>query len=351
MARPDAAHVWTDKELAKLERRIAGVYRTARDDLQQTVTDYFEQFRKRDEQMKAEIGKVHNGKTWTEKDYRQWRMNQIARGKRYEALRDRMAERYTKANEVATAYVNDATPGIYSLNRNFSAYTIDKYTGGKLSIGPDGETLNADFILFDEQTVRRLIVEQPDVMPYYPPERAVKRGIDLAYGKQQITQHVTSGALRGLGVGQIADELQERMETMNRTSALRAARTGVTAAQNAGRLDSYRQAEEMGISLQKRWLATLDGRTRHEHRLLDGQVRDIEEPFVVPDSGETIMHPGDPSAPGRLVYNCRCRMVTYHPGANLSPGKRRAKDPDTGQYVTIEWTTYQEWEKSLKERS
>ena len=242
--RPDEAHRLTEAELAKLERRVAWVYQEARDDLQKTVDDYFERFRERDTEMKALIGTVQNGREWTVNDYKQWRLNQIARGKRFEALRDKMAERYTRANETAMSYVNDKTPGIYSLNRNYSAYVIDKATGGALTL--DGGTVNADFILFDEQTVKRLIVEDPDVMPYYQPERAVQRGIDLAYGKSQITKNVTSGILRGLSIKEMADGLQERIQTMERNSAIRAARTAVTAAQNAGRMDSYHgnQAEK-----------------------------------------------------------------------------------------------------------
>ena len=341
--RNDEAHRKTDVELEKLERRISSVYDKARKDLDQTVTEYFEKFRERDEQMKKEIGKTHNGKVWTEKDYKQWRANQIARGKRFEALRDKMAERYTHANEIAISYINDKTPGIYSLNRNYSAYTIDKITGGGITLAGDGETLNVDFILFDERTVRRLITENPDIMPYYPPARAVQRGIDLLYGKQQITKAVTSGALRGLGVGQIADELQAHIQTMNRTSALRAARTGVPEAQNAGRMDSYHQAEGMGIRLKKQWIATLDGRTRHSHRQLDGEIQPNDKAF-----SNGCMYPGDHRGKPAEVYNCRCTLVAELLDVDVSPGKRRAKDPDTGEYKVIEWTTYSEWEKSLK---
>lgn len=35
----------------------------------------------------------------------------------------------------------------------------------------------------------------------------------------------------------------------------------------------------MGVQLKKQWLATLDGKTRHEHRMLDGQTVDVEESF------------------------------------------------------------------------
>ena len=117
----DIAHQLTDEELEKLERRIARVYREAWDDLEKTVIDYFERFQERDEQMKKLIGTVQNGKTWTEEDYKQWRLNQIGRGERFDDLAVKLAERYTKANETAIAYVNDLTPGIYSLNRNYAA--------------------------------------------------------------------------------------------------------------------------------------------------------------------------------------------------------------------------------------
>lgn len=99
------------------------------------------------------------------------------------------------------------------------------------------------------------IVEQPDLMPYYPPKRALKRGIDLAWGKKQITASVTSSILQGKSIKGMADDLQKRITTMNRDSAIRTARTAVTGAQNAGRMDSYAAAEKMGIKLKKEWLA------------------------------------------------------------------------------------------------
>ena len=112
-------------------------------------------------------------------------------------------------------------------------------------------------------------VEQPELMPNYPPARALRRGIDLAYGRRQITASVTSSILQGRSLRGIADDLQQRITTIDRTSAIRTARTAFTGAQNnAGRMDSYAAAERMGIKLKKEWLATLDGRTRHSHAAL-----------------------------------------------------------------------------------
>lgn len=325
MAKPDYAHRMTDAELAQLERRISAIYQQAADELSDTVNAYFEQFEKRDAAMKEKLdaGEI------TEQQYKQWRLAQIGRGKRFEALRDKVAERYTDANATAVAYVNDATPGIYSLNRNYAAYKIEQVSD------------KADFTQWDEQTVKRLIDEQPDLMPYYQPKRALQRGIDLKYGKQQITASVTSSILQGKSIPKIANDLQQRMRDMSRASAIRTARTAVTAAQNAGRLDTYRAAQDMGIKLKKRWLATLDNRTRHAHAMLDGQTVDVDKPFKV--DGYELMYPGDTSAPGYLVYNCRCTQIAEVDGEDTSSGGRRARNPKTGESVLVGDMTYAEW--------
>lgn len=328
MAKPDEGHILTDKELSKLERRIASVYREAAEELQKTIDDYFQKFAKRDAEMKSLIGTVQNGKEWTEADYKRWRINQLARGERFQALKNKLAQRITDANETAVAYVNDATPGIYSLNRNYAAYTIEKVSG------------NSDFTLWDERTARRMIVKKPDLMPYYPKKRAVKRGIDLAYGKKQITASVTSSILQGKSIKGIADDLQHRLTTMSRDSAIRTARTAVTSAQNAGRMDSYNAARDMGIKLKREWLATLDGRTRHAHAVLDGQQVEMDKPFTV--DGNSIMYPGDPSAPGYLVYNCRCTLVAVVDGVDTSDALRRDK------YGLMPDMTFAQWENSKR---
>lgn len=329
MPKGDVGHQLTDKQLAALERRIAKLYREAGKELQETIDTYFEQFEKRDKEMKALVGTVQNGKEWTEADYKQWRLNQMARGERYQALRDKVAQRMTDANAVAVSYTNDATPGIYSLNRNYAAYTIEQVAG---NVGLD---------LWDEQTVKRLMVEQPGLMPYYPPKRALKRGIDLAYGKKQITASVTSSILQGKSIKHMADDLQKRITTMNRDSAIRTARTAVTGAQNAGRMDGYAAAQKMGIKLKREWVATLDNRTRHAHAMLDGQQADIGKPFKV--DGYEIMYPGDTSAPGYLVYNCRCTLIAAVEGVDTSTAQRRARNADTGQTEVISNMSYAEW--------
>lgn len=325
---------WTDKELEALEKRIAKVYKEAEKDLNKEVKEYFAKFKIRDKEMQdlVDAGEM------TQANYMKWRTTQMGRGQRYEALRDKVAERYTKANEVANAYVNDLTPSIYSLNRNYEAYQIEKTVG------------SCDFTLWDESTVRRLLVEEPDLMPYYPAQRALNRGIDLAYGKDQITKRVTSGIIRGISPGKIANELMAGITTMNRESAVRAARTGITAAENAGRLDSWIAAEKMGIQIKRRWMCTKDARTRMSHGKADGQtVSGTKTPFKV--GGYEMMFPGDKSlgAPGHEIYNCRCTTRTVEKdGIEAEPRQMRVRDPETGENVLVNEMTYSEWEKWKK---
>lgn len=343
MPKRDIAREQTDEALADLEKRISRIYADARDDMSAKVDEYFSYYRKREEHQRELLKKGEI----TEEQFKQWRLNQMGRGERFEVMRDKLADRMTRANEVAAAYINDETPSVYSLNRNYTAYTIDTITDAAYSMGDTG-SLGIDFTLWNEDAVKRLIVERPDLMPYYPPERAVKRGIDLAWGKKQITAQVTSGILQGESIKHLADRLQNNIPDMNRHSAIRAARTAVTGAENAGRQDTYEQAAKMGIKVQKRWVAVKDNRTRHEHGMADGQTVDIDKPFNV--DGYDMMFPGDTSAPAHLIYNCRCGMRTVEkPGIEAEPRMMRVRDAN-GRNVLVKEMTYTEWQEWVKSR-
>lgn len=320
----------TDIELAELEKRIREVYASAEQELKNTIDEHFAKLDAKDKEMKRrlEAGEI------TQEQYLQWRLAYIGRGRRFEELRDKLAERVTHANEVATAYVNDKSPTIYTLNRNYAAYSVEKSTGFKYH----------SFTLINEATVRRLIVEQPDLMPYYPQKLAVKRGIDLEYGRKQITASVTSGILQGKSTSKIAADLRQRIVSMSVESALRTARTAVTAAENGGREDTYTRAAELGIDVKYQWMATLDARTRPAHGHADGQVRNAGELFDV--GGEKLLFPGDRAhgASGWNIYNCRCLKTTWDKYSEKDPGKRRARNPRTGEWEIIDYKTFDKWQ-------
>lgn len=312
----DPAHLATDRELAELERRIASVYNQAAKDIQPKIDAFFDRFREQDEAMKKKLDAGEINKY----QYQNWRKKQLLYGERFKALQDTLAERMTKANEVAAAYINDTTPGVYSLNRNYAAYTVEKVGG------------NVGFTLWDESTVRRLLKEQPGLMPFYPEDRAIQRGIDLAFGRKKIQEYITSGILRGQSIPAIAKDLRVSLPGMNRASSIRAARTAMTSAQNGGRMDSYKAAANMGLKIRKRWVATKDDRTRKSHRGMDGETVDWDKPF-----SNGLMYPGDPSGPGRETYNCRCTMRTVEKaGIEAEPRQMRVQSPEYTKAIEAE---------------
>ena len=118
---------------------------------------------------------------------------------------------------------------------------------------------------------------------------------------------------------------------------VRYARTAMTSAQNAGRIGVMERAKDMGINVQKKWLATLDMRTRDSHAKLDGQIRDVDEPFDS-ELGK-IMFPGDPAAHPADVYNCRCTLVYVYP--EYTQGRVTRRDNTDSSIVGN--MTYMEW--------
>lgn len=324
----DFAHKQTDKELAALERRIRKIYGSASKEMQKKADEYFAQFVERDKKQKAllDAGKI------TEQQYRLWRLNQMGRGERFIALRDDLAKRMNEANKVAVSYVNDTTPGIYSLNHNYAAYEIEKTAG------------NVGYTLYDEQTVKRLIMGDPTLLP----KRQVNTPKDLKWNKKKFTSEITAGILQGESIGKIATRVQH-LSNSNRTAALRNARTAVNSAQNAGRQEAYNVAADMELPLCKRWLATKDFKTRHAHADLDGERVPLKEPFEI--WGEKIMFPCDPEGSPDLVWNCRCTMVTEEmPGIEAEKRQVRVRDPKTGRNVVVDEMTYYEWLEWVKSR-
>lgn len=65
--------------------------------------------------------------------------------------------------------------------------------------------------------------------------------------------------------------------------------------------------------VEKEWVAANDHRTRHSHRLADGDVINVDGKFQVqtPKGGVDLMDgPGDPTASAANLCNCRCSMST-----------------------------------------
>lgn len=284
----DYGHEETDKRLEALEKRVAAVYKQASEEMQQKLAQWYKDFERLDKQKAAlvDAGKLPKA------DYLAWRKGKMVESGRLKALVDTLTADYVNSDKIAMQIVRGDLTDVYALNANYAAYKIEQDAGVDLS-----------WTLYDHSTVERMIREDPDVLPL----PSVDIPLDERWNRQHLNNAITQGILQGESIPHIADRLQ-RILGMDHTAAVRSARTATTAVECAGRTDTYKRAEKMGIHLKQQWVATLDGKTRHAHRQLDGQTVDVGQPFTV--DGYELDYPGDPKAPGYLIYNCRCTIIS-----------------------------------------
>lgn len=81
------------------------------------------------------------------------------------------------------------------------------------------------------------------------------------------------------------------------------ARTEKGRVMSDARLEAAVRAKKAGADIVKQWDSTMDSRTRRDHRKLDGQIRELDEPFEV--SGHKGMAPHKFGRPEEDI-NCRC---------------------------------------------
>ena len=306
----DSAHEFSDAEIRAFEREVAGVYGEASKTAYANLKRYLAQFEADDEKMR---GRLEAGEI-TKAQYRSWRSGKIAAGRRYRIVLKQCAEAMTHANVVAAAAIEGRLPEVYAENYNYGTWQVESAVG-----------VDTAYALQDASTVQRLLTDHDS----YLPKPSVNVAKDMAWNRRLIANQITQGVLLGESIPKIAKRLQD-VTGANRAAAVRLARTSTTAAENAGRVDSYKRAKGLGIKVQQEWMATLDGRTRSSHRQLDGEKVEVGEKF-----SNGCRYPGDPEAPYAETCNCRCTLIACCDGLDVLDGERFSRLP--------EGMTYEEW--------
>lgn len=320
---PDKGHMETEALLRALEKRIAAEYRKANREITRKVNAYMSEFKRKDKEWRE---KLENGDI-TEAEYKAWQTGQIMIGKRWEEMRHTLAQDYANTNDLAKQMAFDSMPDVYALNHNYATYEAEK--GGKV---------DTSYTLYDRPTVERLIRDDPKLLPDPRPGSPLAQKLakhkELRWEEQHVQSVVLQSILQGESLEQTAKRFSQLTE-MNYRQSVRYARTATTGAQNAGRVDGYKRAEKLGVNMKQVWLATLDGRTRHEHRVLDGQEVDVGEPFIM--DGFKLKYPGDPAAPAHLLFNCRCTVIAKVNGVDFNVSDKTQRDDKIGDMTYEEW--------------
>lgn len=188
--------------------------------------------------------------------------------------------------------------------------------------------VSADFAKQSEMTVGQ---------PYYPP--AAKQElfktweqnfINLCVSaeedtKKEISRIVSEGKMKGWNKNRVEKMIREKLPAETKHRAELIARTELGKLNSAARIAQFK---EVGIKYY-RWLTTIDGRERHSHALMNGQICSVSDPSVVfEETPEGLvekkrsseMYIGNPGED----FQCRCSMVSWDPELD---GKYQVKGP------------------------
>ena len=161
-----------------------------------------------------------------------------------------------------------------------------------------------------------------------------KLGVNTKLLKEQVKTELQRGLATQMTYADIARNISDYGQSdMNRSMLI--ARTEGHRVQNDARLDAMQAAKKKGADIVKQWDSTLDGKTRPNHRLLDGQVKELDEAFEV--SGMKVNAPG---AFGIAAEDCNCRCCLLQ---RAKWALKEKVDPNTGEVTYEDKDPYQKW--------
>jgi SPP1 gp7 family putative phage head morphogenesis protein len=264
-----AARKWTDAEIAKLER-----------ELQQIYSQSYAEIKKKSE---AILSKINTTPDMTATQ----RYDEFRKYNRLQSLEAQVADILRDTNAEAVRIINSRMADVYSTNYKAATKLFPK---------------DVVFPPLGKSAVRSVLTGQ--VTPFK------QLAVDTLLSRADIERELTRSLLTGIMQGESIPNLARRMKDItNKTlsESIRIARTETTRVENSAKQDVGEQGKKLGFKMKKQWIATSDGRTRPEHADADGQIVDIDKPFIV--GGEELMYPGDEAGSAWNTINCRCTTI------------------------------------------
>lgn len=280
-----------DELLKELEQKLTKEYKDTEAVVRQKIVYFTKEFDKENQLMQKKVKAGEIGK----KEYQKWYKDQIITKKWSNKMAKEISKDITSANETASKIINNDTSEVFLFGCQEAKKELGEYF---------------EFEVFDQKQLGKIVQDNQDLLP--------KSKVDIPKDRKWNEKRIRSALLQSAVKGESVQKLSKRLEVvvgMNKTSAIRNARTMMTASHNMGKLETGYEAEKLGISVRKKWVATFDDRTRASHRHLHGETVDINEEF-----SNGLMFPADPDGDPEEVYNCRCtiRYVRGERSAGMS---------------------------------
>lgn len=213
----------------------------------------------------------------------------------------------------------------------------DSYLGTIYGIQGLGIPIN---IGIDHEQMARTISRRTDTMQFSQRLYDNVDRLGVAF-KSQMSRGIANNSAYSLIAKQLALESEA-----NYKQAMRIVRTEGGRVKSEAKLNSMKKAKDEGADIVKQWDATFDSKTRAEHRYLDGQIKEIGEPFVDSQGREA-------QAPHKfgiasMDVNCRCIVVERARWAVEGEEMPNKVDNETGDLV--EAKNYKEWKSKYQRK-
>ena len=201
-------------------------------------------------------------------------------------------------------------------------------------------------------------IDQEQVVDAIQHETKLSKDLYTEMGRdiKDLQKKISGEISRGLSSGQMYSEITRNIASwakIPQNRAMTIARTEAHRIQSKASLNACNKAKSKGADVVKQWDASLDGKTRDTHRQLDGQIRELDEPFEI--GKYKAMHPSGFNRPEEDI-NCRCailqraRWALENDYTKWSPDAPVVIDDDgTTQFVNVDANSYKEFKGFYKD--
>lgn len=185
---------------------------------------------------------------------------------------------------------------------------------------------------------------RPEAVARWTNEFIQNREIIFAGISQSMTRKILDDIqeldAEGIGVDALARQINRKYSGINRRRAALIARTETHNAAGYGQHNYHKSlSSDLGVSMVKQWVATLDARTRSSHAQMNGTQVSMDEPFMMPN-GREMQYVGDPDGGAANVINCRCAIVYIDADDNVEdremPQQQPPQESEDNEFARIE---------------
>lgn len=292
----DAGTRAADKRMRDLDKRLSSLYSTAYTEVVKEEKEWIKKLAELPDDTPIEKKLAYARQVQRQSD-----------------MLNRIASEIARTGEFAANMIEGEMSNIYRLNYDFSSWTVNKQVGVKLS-----------WTQYDRNQI--MVLMRDGQSPFS--KIAYKNLGNDRIIVQRLGNQLAIATIKGESQDQIIKRIKN-VTGQSLSQARRVAQTERTRVQSQGRNTGIKEAQEMGVEMEKEWRARMI-RTRETHQEMHGEVVLADESF-----SNGLEYPGDPNGEAAEVINCHCyerpRVVSVSPA--LLKHRERFKDTSFDDYL------------------